>query len=179
MPGDPLAFTVTVPDGGWTGFGGWAISPPGGAAAPSGSGLAFLHGPPVAGTPCGPDASQPATRSVEDVVARLSAYPGGQLSGLTDTTLAGYPGKRLDLQLPASLPCQHPYVFGEPQGIWAQGPSNHWRVWVLDVQGSPAVIVLMDYPGTSASDLAVAQAIVDSVRISPSSPRPASPSSAP
>jgi len=82
------------------------------------------------------------------------------------TELAGYSGKRLDLQLPAEQPCNY-YVFAEPKGLYANGTSNRWRVWLLDVDGSTAVVVLLDYAGTSAEDRAAAQAAIDSIRITP------------
>ena len=58
-------------------------------------------------------------------------------------------------------------MFAEPQGFWAQGPANRWRVWILDADGGPAVIVLEDFASTPAADRAAGQAIVDSVRITP------------
>jgi len=166
FPSDPMAFTATIPEG-WAGFGGWSIFS-------NNSGIAFLRNPPVVSTPCSPTKDAPPVAapsgSVDEIVARLSAYTGGQVSAATDVTLAGYSGKRLDIQLPATLACGQHYVFDEPQGLYAQGPSNRWRVWVLDADGSAAVIVLMDYPTTSDERRIASLAIVNSVRIAPSSP---------
>jgi hypothetical protein len=50
-----------------------------------------------------------------------------QVSGLTDVTLAGYSGKRLQVQLPATLACSEHYVFAEPQGLYARGPPTAGR----------------------------------------------------
>ena len=80
---------------------------------------------------------------------------------MTDTELAGHRGKRLDIQLPAQPSCDPYYVFAEPQGMNAQGPSNRWRVWVLDAEGGPAVIVLEDFAGTLAAHRTAADRIVD------------------
>ncbi len=86
--------------------------------------------------------------SVDDLVAALSALEGVQVSGVTEATLGGYSGKRLDLQLPAELPClangraPEYYVFAEPKGLYANGSASHWRVWLLDVDGDTAVVVL-------------------------------------
>ena len=125
-------------------------------SAPNGIGIAFLHGAQVVGDPCAVSASEPSPApsppSVDDVVVSLSARQDLQASGATDITLAGYSGKRIDLQLPAALACSQHYVFAEPQGLYAQGPSNRWRVWVLDANGETAIIVLMDYAGTPAAD---------------------------
>jgi hypothetical protein len=168
--GDRMAFTVTAPER-WSGYGGWGVYGPASGTAPNGIGIAFLHGAQVVSDPCAIGASEPSPApsppSVDDVVASLSARQDLQASGVTDVTLAGYSGKRIDLQLPAVLGCGAHYVFAEPQGLYAQGPSNRWRVWALDADGETATIVLMDYGGTPPADRAAAQAIIDSVRISP------------
>jgi hypothetical protein len=170
LPGDPMTYTVTVPDG-WAGYDGWAMEGPHTNSAPSGIGIAFLHDPQVAVTPCdssgkGPSPA-PTARSVDDLVAALSARTDLRVSGTADTEVGGRPGKRLDLQLPAQPSCDPYYVFAEPQGFYAQGPANLWRVWVVDAAGGPAVITIEYFAGTSAADLATAQAIVDSTRITP------------
>ena len=66
---------------------------------------------------------------------------------MADTVLAGYTGKRLDVQFPTVLACGNHYVFAEPKGLYANGPANRWRVWLLDVDGETAVVVLLDYAG--------------------------------
>jgi len=169
VTGDPMAFTITGPEG-WTGFGGFFIAGPGTSAAPDGIGISFNHDPEVVTDPCDSSAHTAAPGaegpSVESLVAALTAREDLQVSGLTDTTLAGYSGKRLDLQLPAEQPCSW-YVFAEPKGLYANGLSNRWRVWLLDVDGETAVVVLLDYAATPAEDRATAQAAIDSIRITP------------
>ena len=49
--------------------------------------------------------------------------------------------------------------------IYAQGPSNRWRLWILDVEGYRSVIVSTDYADTSEEDRAEQQAIIDSIQI--------------
>jgi hypothetical protein len=167
---DPMSYTVTVPKG-WEGFGGWALTGPATNSEANGIGLGFFHDPLVTVVPCGLEAKgpspAPSVRSVDALVASLSARPDLKVSGVTDTELDGHPGKRLDIELPAQLSCSNHYVFSEPQGFWAQGPGNLWRVWILDADGGPAVIVLEDFAGTSDGDRAAGQGIVDSVRITP------------
>ena len=168
LPGDQMGFTVTVPDS-WAGHGGWALYGPTSYSPPDGIGIAFMHDPQVTTEPCDPAATEPlpapSAPSVDDLVAALSARADLQVSGVTDAMLAGYSGKRVDVQLPAQLACSQHYVFAEPQGLYAQGTSNRWRVWVLDADGQTAVVVLMDYAGTSPENLAAAQAAIDSIRI--------------
>jgi hypothetical protein len=168
LPDDPMAFVVTAPEG-WSGFGGWAMSGPRGHGGPDGSGLVFMHDPQVVNDPCGAEGAAPSGAptdpSVDDLVAALSAHSGVNVTGVTDTELAGYSGKLVDLQLPRDLPCSAYYVFAEPQGFYAQGLSNRWRISILDVDGETAVVVLTDYAQTSAQDSAAAQAVLDSLRI--------------
>ena len=51
--------------------------------------------------------------------------------------------------------------------IYFQGPANRWQTNVLDVDGTRLVIVVQDFPGTSAADRAELDAIVDSMVIEP------------
>jgi hypothetical protein len=166
--GNPMTFVITAPAG-WFGVGGWALYGPPGFGGPDGVSIELLHNPDVVADPCSPSASVPSPvpspPSVDDLVAALSAQPGLQVSGVTDVELDGHSGKRLDIQLPAELACDPYYVFDEPQGVYAQGQANHWRVWILDVDGDTAVAQISDFAGTSAADLAGAQAAIDSLRI--------------
>ena len=73
--------------------------------------------------------------------------------------------KYIDLLRPADLPCAEFRPF-EP-GIYAQGPSHQWHLWILDVAGTRVVVQAMDYPGTSAQRRAELEAMVDSIRIEP------------
>jgi hypothetical protein len=170
LPDDPMAFTVTAPEG-WNGFGGWAMNGPKSYSAPDGVGVAFLHGPLVTADPCDPATREPSpapsSPSVPDLVAYLSARGDLEVSGVTDVELAGWSGKRLDIQFPDELACVEQYVFAEPQGFYAQGAANHWRVWIVDTRGETAVVVLSDYAATPVEDRAAAQAAIDSVRITP------------
>jgi hypothetical protein len=169
VPGDPMAFAIKAPEG-WTGFGGFFLGGPNQSDAPNGIGISVNHDPEVVTDPCDSTAHTPPPESgvpsVDDLVAALSARQDLQVSGVTDTVLAGYSGKRLDLQLPTDLACNH-YVFAEPKGLYANGAANRWRVWLLDVEGETAIVVLLDYAATPAADRATAQTAIDSIRIIP------------
>ncbi len=168
--GDPMAFTITAPEG-WIGFGGFFIGGPNSSGAPNGIGISINHDPQVVTDPC--DATVPhavprveARRPSTTSSRRSPPAPDLQVSGLTDAVLAGYSGKRLDVQFPATSACgSDQYLFAEPKGLYANGPANRWRVWLLDVDGETAVVVLLDYAGTPAADRAAAQAAIDSLRI--------------
>ena len=108
----------------------------------------------------------PSPPSVDGLVASLFARQDLHVSGVTDITLAGYSGKRLDLELPAALACGSTTSSPSLRAS-TPGSSNRWRVWVLDADGETAILVLMDYAATPAADRAAAQTILDSLRISP------------
>jgi hypothetical protein len=52
-------------------------------------------------------------------------------------------------------------------GIFAQGPSHQWHLWILDVDGLRIVVHSSDYPGTAAKHRSELEAIVDSIKIEP------------
>jgi hypothetical protein len=170
LTGDPMAFVITAPEG-WQGFGGFFLGGPNAAGAPSGVGISVNHDPEVVSNPCDASAHTPAPSasppSIDDLVAAISSRADLQVSGVTDAVLAGYQGKRLDIQFPATLACESQYVFAEPKGLYANGPANHWRVWLVDARGQTAVVVLLDYATTPTADRAAAEAAIASIRITP------------
>ena len=140
-PDDPMAFTITAPAG-WTGYGGFFLGGPNLSGAPDGIGISVNHDPQVTTDPCDASIHTPppasSTPSVDDLVAAISARADLRVSGVTDAVLAGYTGKRLDVQFPSELACGNHYLFAEPKGLYANGPANRWRIWLLDVDGQTA-----------------------------------------
>ena len=170
LPDDPMAFTITAPEG-WTGYGGFFIGGPHLSDAPTGIGISVNHDPQVTTDPCDGSVHTPppasSAPSVDDLVAAISAREDLQVSGVTDAVLGRLPGKRLDVQFPSVLACGNHYLFAEPKGLYANGPANRWRIWLLDVDGETAVVVLLDYAATPAADRAAALAAIHSIRITP------------
>jgi hypothetical protein len=171
-PGDPMAFVVSAPEG-WVGFGGFFLGGPGASAsgAPDGVGISVNHNPEVVVDPCDSSLHTPGAgaghKSVDDLVAAISARSDLLVTGVTQTSLAGYSGKQLDVEFPATLACASHYLFAEPKGLYANGASNRWHVWLLDARGETAVVVLLDYVRTPAADRAAAEAAISSIRITP------------
>ena len=104
--------------------------------------------------------------SVDDFANALADHPLLDVTDPVDVTLAGYSGKYLDLQVPADLSKCEVYRPFDP-GLFAQGPSHQWHLWILDVDGLRFVVQAVDYPGTSAAHRAELQAIVESIRFEP------------
>ena len=107
------------------------------------------------------------------LVDAVAAHPILDTTKPVDTTLAGYTGKSFDLQFPpeisteASYRPECPYYRPWEPGIYAQGPSQRWHLWVLDVDGVRVVVQSMDYAGTSEQRRTELQAMVDSLKITP------------
>jgi hypothetical protein len=164
---DPIKLTFTVPVG-WQAFEGSCLLPPAGTDAPDGMGICFLEVKTgLYSDPChrGP-VDVPVGPTVDDLVEALSQQSAYDSTAPVEATLGGYSGKRMDLQLPPDVSsCDNGEFYPWEGSIYAQGPSNRWRLWILDVEGYRSVIVSTDYAGTSEEDRAEQQAIIDSIQI--------------
>ena len=168
---DSIRITFTVPDG-------WATTPLGASiwldaetnSPPDGAALGFGRGPWLFSEPCRQDdlfPDIPVGPTVDDFAGALADHPLLEVTTPADVTLAGYSGKYVDLQVPSDISaCPTSYRPWEP-GIYAQGPSHRWHLWILDVDGVRVVVNTTDYAGTSAQRQAELQAIVDSIQIEP------------
>ena len=167
---DAVPVTVTVPDG-WEGIIGTIWLAGKGNGAPDGAGLLIGRGAWLLTDPCtkAEHAIPPDIEvgpGVDDFANAIADHPLLEATDPVDVTLAGYSGKYLDLQVPADISKCEVYRPWDP-GIFAQGPSHKWHLWILDVDGLRFVIQSTDYPGTSAKHRAELQAIVDSIKIEP------------
>ncbi|HEY7130956.1 MAG TPA: hypothetical protein VH440_01835 [Candidatus Limnocylindrales bacterium] len=166
---DSIRFTFAVPEG-WAGVGNdsiWLAGP--GNAAPAGAGMLFERGGWLYGDPCHPGSAPDIEvgPTVDDFANALANHPELDVTDPVPTTLAGYSGKYVDLQVPNDLSdCPGNYYPWEP-GLYAQGPGHRWHLWILDVNGIRVVVQSTDYAGTSADDQAALAAIVNSVAIEP------------
>lgn len=182
-----LTADVTVPEGGWLGGPPNALGGPRGESnSPNGVAVTFNKAQAIHSDPChwdqdgngsAPDEGDvevgPTVEDLADALAASSAY---ESTTPVDATLGGYSGKRLELQLvPDPAGCDtfvddedQFFVFGgRDSAQFAQGGASTWQVTILDVEGTRLILVLMSYEETSAEDLTAAQAILDSVVITP------------
>ena len=182
---DTICFTFTVPDGWASNDSGAAITKPAtGLVGPSGMGLLFHRGGWLYSDPCIKVATQelpdiPVGPSVDDFANALANHPLMDATTPTSVSLGGYSGKYVDLQLPSDIPILREIPGGDPEAPctfgyypWApsmpaMGPSHRWHLWILDVEGIRVVVQSADFAGTTASDVAELQAIVDSIQIQP------------
>jgi hypothetical protein len=185
---DDIAVTLTVPDG-WDGdtFGSVFLADTD-SASPTWAAILLERGAWLLGDPChgAEGADIPVGPTAADFADALVAHPLLDVTTPVDITLAGYPGKYLELQVPsdstiqgssepASLEGCPLYRPWEP-GIFAQRPGERWLLTALDVGGTRVVIREMVHEGTTAEVKTQLQGIVDSIAIEPAtgvSPSPA------
>ena len=183
-----LTLVATGPDG-WQGFPSWAMDGPDpvGADAPSGIGISFFSANGVYSDPCHwdalgtGDAGSPGDvavgPTVDDLVAALRANTFYTSSVATPVTIDGYAGQELELQLPDDPfttcdkddpddPGGHAFVFSGP-GLYAQGPANRWHLFILDVEGTRLIAVVLSYEGTPQADLDLARNVIETLDINP------------
>jgi len=183
-----VSFTVPI---GWSGFPDWAVLGPEPTDEPRGNGVGFLSASGLFSDPCHWDTKGDGSWPQQgDVIVGPTAadlaeallVPGRSYTAtaLPDTTVDGYPAKRVDLQLPADVDfktCDEVssvgdgsyWVWGTSHSggsdLFAQGPGNRFHLWIIDIEGVRMLIDVNDYAATSGADQDAAQRIVDSVTI--------------
>ena len=169
-PGNPLTWTITVPAG-WTGFQSYAVY----TNVPDETGVT-LGGPTKLGIPadsCNAAGTAPAT-SVDDLIASVQARDDWIVSEPVATTVSGYHGKRIDLELPSDVTVcggdrQNYIVLVEGgSGTWhAQGPSNRFHLWALDVDGTTLTIMRNSFAESRPEWMTQSDEILNSSVITP------------
>lgn len=132
----------------------------------------------------------PVGPSVEDLATALVEQAGSTPTTVSDVTIDGYSGKKVELSWPDGLDVAACEIFDGDVRIYARweesmfpgghnfGNGQQNIVYILDVGGSRVVIDALHMPIATESDLAELQAVVDSIRFEPHAPSPA-PSSSP
>jgi hypothetical protein len=161
---ESMHLTIEVPDG-------WSGVVPGAVwidenAAPGGAALAIGFGGNPPRDPCLTTDLIATGSTVDGFANAISTHPVLDATDPVDVTLDGYSGKYIDLHLPTDLSTCAEFRPWEP-GIYAQGPSHQWHLWILDVAGTRVVVQAMDYPGTSPQRRAELRAMVDSITFLP------------
>jgi hypothetical protein len=165
-----LTWTITVRSG-WVGYDSWAVY----ADLPGGETGVWVGGP--SGTagiptdPCEPAGTVPAA-AVDDLIEAVEAHDDWTVSEPVDVTLGGYAGTRIDIELPADLPCrndEYRVIAEDPggDGFHPQDGANRFTFWVLDVDGQPMLFQVNSGAGSPAELVAQAEEIVTSSVITP------------
>jgi len=182
-----VGLVATGPDG-WFGYPSWAMDgpPPVRADAPTGIGVSFFTANGLYSDPChwdvqgtgGADVGDVEVGpTVDDLVVALRANTFYTSSEATPVTIDAYSGQELELQLPADpfTRCDeepgdsigHAFVFSGA-GLYAQGPANIWHLFILDVEGTRLIAVILSYAQTPQTDLDLARNIIETADIVPS-----------
>jgi len=183
--GDTRSTLVATGPKGWVGYPSWAMDGPEPvrADAPTGIGISFFTANGIYSDPChwdvqgtgGADVGDVVVGpTVDDLVAALRANKSYTSTAPTPVTIDGYAGQELELQLPDDpfTRCDkehgdsggHAFVFSGP-GLYAQGPANRWHLYILDVDGTRLIAVILSYAKTPKTDLDLARNIIERLDI--------------
>ena len=150
--GDSLRFTVTTPAG-WAGSIGGSVDRHGEPGARTGPHWASVGAPGCSPIPARPLPGHPGRAHRRRLRRRGRGPPDPRHDDARRRHLGGYPGKYFDLQGPADVSTEAEYIPDcvtyrpwDP-GIYMQGPSHRWRLWVLDVDGVAGRGPEHGYPG--------------------------------
>ena len=115
--------------------------------------------------------------TVDEFVSSVMEQEGWEASAPTDVTLGGFPGKRIELTVPADLDtstCTNGVLRYWPgpgpdlsTGDCCNPPGNTDTVYVIDIDGNRLVAIARHYPGSSSQNRAELQGVIASIEIEP------------
>lgn len=115
--------------------------------------------------------------TVDDLVNALEALGGALVSPAVETTVDGYPAKRVDLAMADDIDladCRVPalQIWANPgeTDFYARVPGAIDSIYVIDVEGQTLAISAGHVPTSSASDVTELDEIVASIQIEPLAP---------
>ncbi len=101
--------------------------------------------------------------SVDDFVEAVQEVRAFDVTRPVDTEVGGHPARFFSLEGPDDLSACDLWRPWDP-GIFAQGESNHWDVWAVDVDGDRVVILAQHFPDTPPQAVAQLDAMVATIR---------------
>ena len=145
------------------------------------------HGDPGAGTimmpvanifsdPCqSVEFDPPPGPTVDDLVAAFADVPALNATAATDVTVDGFHGQQIEFTVPdytddeCLLGRFALFQYAEDAGLgpsfWAFGPLQHYRLWILDVDGTRYMIGGWYFPDTSQQDRDGLDTLLNSIHI--------------
>jgi hypothetical protein len=124
---------------------------------------------------CAPEGElRPIGPTVDDLVTALEALGGAEVSPAVDTTVDGFPAKRVDISMSPDIDmaqCRVPalqiWTDAQETDYYARIPGAIDSVYVIDVNGETLALMAGHMIGSAASDVAELDAIVASIQIEP------------
>ena len=105
----------------------------------------------VAEQPCGGTAWMDPGPTVDDLADALAALPVWETTEPAPTTIGGYEGVFMELNVPANIPatCQGDLLSWRDHSGGTQGiaPGKTQRLWIVDVDGHRLMLVVGYFPG--------------------------------
>jgi hypothetical protein len=109
--------------------------------------------------------------TVDDFASVWADQPAFNATAPTDIVVDGFAGKLVEFTVPDYDEAECPYgdfmllADDSGDGYWAQAPSGHHQLRILDVDGTRQMITSFWYPDTSAEDRAAIDEIIASIQI--------------
>jgi hypothetical protein len=113
----------------------------------------------------------PVGPTVDDLASAWANLPGFNATAASDITVDGFHGKQVEFTVPDYNKADCAYgsfkLLNAVGGgdYWAQGPNQHHRLWIVDVNGTRLVIAATSFPDTSPQDRAAIDEILASIQI--------------
>jgi hypothetical protein len=115
----------------------------------------------------------PVGPTVDDLASAWANLPGYDATAASDITVDGFPGKQVEFTVPDYNKDGGDCPYGDFKlleavgggAYWAQGPNQHHRLWILDVNGTRLVIAATSFPNTLPQDRAAIDGILASIQI--------------
>lgn len=170
-----FALHLTVPEG-WTYGGNFFVIQKYGGDLPEGMAIAVWTVDNVYGNGCRWDGSLLDPRvgpGVEDLANALTYLTDRETTQPVDVEVDGYPGMELEMTIPdvAFETCDQgefrSWVDDAGGARFHQGPLEHSRIIILDVDGTRVLVSGRSFPGSTPADVAELNEILDTMEFGP------------
>lgn len=186
-PALPFRLLLTLPPG-WSGEDGSFVVQKYGGALPNGMAIAtwivgnvYTDGCNWSGTLRDPAVGP----TVDDLANAISGLEDRVTTAPADVTVDGYAGKELEMTIPDVdfTTCDQgefrSWTALDGSSRFHQGPLEHSRILILDVDGTRVLVFGRSFPGTSPADLAELNTILDTMQIDGRAASTGAPSASP
>jgi hypothetical protein len=113
----------------------------------------------------------PVGPTVDDLVSAWANLPVLNATAASDVTVDGFHGKQIEFTVPdyGVADCRDEMYLVQEKDIdgptYPATPTQHQKVWIIDVDGTRLVIIALSFPSTSPQDRAAIDEILASVQI--------------